>query len=843
MNERSIVTERGRRWAKPVSIALGLALIITLLGGLGVFGPQLPAAQAAVDGTASIGDCVWEDLNVDGLETPGETGINGVIVNLYKDPTNSGVINASNFMSSTTTIAGSSAGATGACATGGYYNFIVDGGEAYIVEIDPSNFAPGGALEDYVHTSEGTIGSNPFPTGVLPLQGAFNDADFGYVLVDARIRITPQTDFNAVNDPHTFDVIVESKVGSGAWTPVSGQAVSVVIRDSDNNVVTPSSNTCTAGTNASGICQVTMNSSTTGVFTANASANVGVTVNLPDGFGGSAPTTINRARDTDPATTTKNGVGGTGPATKTYVDLRISIDPESDINSITDPHTFTILVEQKIGNGAWTPVVGVFPAATVSPTPGSITNNCAATPTNSAGICTVVINSNTEGLFTANASITVSVSGQSITRNTTGDPANIAADGSGPATKEYKAGSIGDFIWWDIDKDGIQDSGEPGIGGVTLHLYNTANCSGNSIATQATNANGGYTFSNLPTGTYCVAVEPNEFVQSGGFGDTLVNWNLSPANVGSNDTIDSDGVSYGTNLVQIRNISIDPVNGPQNDPTNDIGFFKNAGYTVSKTQLTDPTKLGVSVGTVIRFSITIQNTGATHLATIPLEDDYDPLYLGFLDANIGGTNTPPNSTDTTNGLLRWNDLTGSGMLAPGQSIVLEVRFEAVGDTSALAAQSPCTTAGRTCNVATVRDGNGNGPTSDPDGPGGPLPPAEQLPPQSDEDDANILNTTSVGVMGQGASIQSQGVTLRWSVNGEAEVLGFYLHRVLGDGSSLTLNNGQMFDGGQESYSYTDSGMGVGSNADYILEVVNFRGESSIVTLAQVRSIFLPGIAK
>ena len=37
----------------------------------------------------------------------------------------------------------------------------------------------------------------------------------------------------------------------------------------------------------------------------------------------------------------------------------------------------------------------------------------------------------------------------------------------------YQKGSIGDFVWNDLNGNGIQDSGEPGIQGVTLSLTGT----------------------------------------------------------------------------------------------------------------------------------------------------------------------------------------------------------------------------------------------------------------------------------------------------------------------------------------------------------------------------------
>ena len=73
-------------------------------------------------------------------------------------------------------------------------------------------------------------------------------------------------------------------------------------------------------------------------------------------------------------------------------------------------------------------------------------------------------------------------------------------------------GEIGDFVWHDIDLDGIQDPGEPGIDNVRLNLYkdngdgifNTATDS--LVGFQITTAGGKYLFQNLAAADYWVQV-------------------------------------------------------------------------------------------------------------------------------------------------------------------------------------------------------------------------------------------------------------------------------------------------------------------------------------------------
>ena len=73
-------------------------------------------------------------------------------------------------------------------------------------------------------------------------------------------------------------------------------------------------------------------------------------------------------------------------------------------------------------------------------------------------------------------------------------------------------GSIGDQVFYDLDADGVFDSGESGLANVDVKLYQDTNGNGAVdageplLATTTTDANGVYTFNNLPAGTYVVDV-------------------------------------------------------------------------------------------------------------------------------------------------------------------------------------------------------------------------------------------------------------------------------------------------------------------------------------------------
>ncbi len=91
----------------------------------------------------------------------------------------------------------------------------------------------------------------------------------------------------------------------------------------------------------------------------------------------------------------------------------------------------------------------------------------------------------------------------------------------------YRTASLGDRVWLDANRNGIQDVGEAGAAGVTVNLCNAA---GAVVATQTTSANGSYLFSNLVPGSYRV-----QFVAPNGYDLTV-----KDANNNGSDSVDSD---------------------------------------------------------------------------------------------------------------------------------------------------------------------------------------------------------------------------------------------------------------------------------------------------------------
>jgi hypothetical protein len=108
------------------------------------------------------------------------------------------------------------------------------------------------------------------------------------------------------------------------------------------------------------------------------------------------------------------------------------------------------------------------------------------------------------------------------------------------------AGTIGDFVWNDLNRNGIQDSGEPGISGVAVGLTGPS-----GPKTTSTDANGRYQFSGLCKGSYLVIINtPSGLAQTQctAAGSTTAN----DSNCDGNVTLPADNSS---------------------DPTIDFGFY------------------------------------------------------------------------------------------------------------------------------------------------------------------------------------------------------------------------------------------------------------------------------
>ena len=184
--------------------------------------------------------------------------------------------------------------------------------------------------------------------------------------------------------------------------------------------------------------------------------------------------------------------------------------------------------------------------------------------------------------------------GSSTTRSEAGKgtlvtPTAISLTAAAPnATKVdfafVKPASVGDFVWFDANKDGIQDADEAGVPGVTVTLTDGAgnpviDLDGNPVKAVTTDANGMYEFTNLMPNVDRIVANAGEenykvvFTVPAGYSATT-------SNAGDPEK-DSNGADSSVTLAQ-----------GQNDETVDLGLV--ADGTIGDTLFWDVDNSGGS---------------------------------------------------------------------------------------------------------------------------------------------------------------------------------------------------------------------------------------------------------
>lgn len=170
----------------------------------------------------------------------------------------------------------------------------------------------------------------------------------------------------------------------------------------------------------------------------------------------------------------------------------------------------------------------------------------------------------------------------------------------------YQPMSIGNVVWFDTNADGLFNNAEAGIAGVEVYLYREttdAIFNGNETAVQVfdgtayvgfdtTDANGFYLFDNLPAGQYWVHIPNSNFAGAATLfnhtstqPENVVNTAIAPApNSDSNDNgTPNDGtvVTVGVTSELVTLGVLDPVNGSglyipnSSEPFNEINKSNN----------------------------------------------------------------------------------------------------------------------------------------------------------------------------------------------------------------------------------------------------------------------------
>jgi uncharacterized repeat protein (TIGR01451 family) len=268
-------------------------------------------------------------------------------------------------------------------------------------------------------------------------------------------------------------------------------------------------------------------------------------------------------------------------------------------------------------------------------------------------------------------------------------------DHEGKDTVTIKDVAIGDFVWNDVNGNGLQDSGEPGIKGVTLTLTGT-DSSGHSVTdTATTDATGKYLFVEAPSNAagYTVTVDSSNFAAGG----ALFGWTPTPTLVGSDRSIDSN---------KNPTSGIAPPAG-SSDLTNDFGYV-NPDVDLTKVADTHTVDAGAQVG----FTVTLRNEGVSDATGVSYSD---PLPAGLGNDIVWSIDTQTLNGNPTSAFSLDNSIAGSQHLqfSPTTLHVADTYKVHIVGTSTKNDASGSTLTGTVTNDATVSVGNE--PT--PDNPG------------------------------------------------------------------------------------------------------------------------------
>ncbi len=331
------------------------------------------------------------------------------------------------------------------------------------------------------------------------------------------------------------------------------------------------------------------------------------------------------------------------------------------------------------------------------------------------------------------------------------------------ATTTVRSATIEGTVFDDANGNGSQDSGESGVAGAQVCIYSAGSSTALDCAT--TDTAGAYRFEGLMPGAYSVELSswPTGYEPT-----TAATVNLSVAG-GGTGRADFGIAQPDVNISKTFDV---PVGAP----------------------------VKVEVGDRITFTLRIENTGGVPLTVVPLTDVFDPAYLQFVSAS-------PAPDSTSGGTLTWNDLTGSGSLAPGASITVQVVFEATAETSA------------TDNTATVSGAQSQG--------------GQTLPDKSSSVTFSIQAPTAVTMAEILAQFDKSGaVVLTWVTTAEFDNWGFNVYRAeVNDPAQAVRVNEYLIPGrGQAvsgaTYHFVDTNVQPGTRYWYWIEDVDLDGNAS-----------------
>jgi len=674
----------------PIPLTAGAQPFTTTVPGdsnwtidFGFFKPQ-PVVKV------NLGNQVWFDTNDNGMIDAGEVGVPGVTVELYQDTDGSGGFSPGDTLIGSTT--------TG---PGGYYTFTnltPSSGITtnYLVVITGTNFVGTGPL----------AGHRPSDLSIPPSTSAADDSkNHGVALPALGVVASGPIPLTAGTQPFTTTVSGDSNwtIDFGFYSLSLGNQV---WNDANNNGVIDAGETGIPGVKVDLLngANVIVSSTTTGpggyyTFTNLISGTYRVQVTAPAGFVSSSDITTTASPDNN-VDNDDNGIGGAGGVISsnpvTLIPGSLGAANNNSVNNATgttlNPTVdFGLHQLAALGDYVWidrnkngvqdeSPSDGLN-GVTVTLYQNGVALSTTTTANDASGNPGYYLFDNlnpgtysvTFGLPAGYTFTTPNLGGDAA-KDSDANPAtgatgnytlgagerNLTVDaGLVPIPTQPQLAGLGDFVWADLNKNGLQDANEPGIPGVTVTLYNQA---GTVLSTTQTNASGYYSFTGLPPGTYQV-------------GFTLPpGYTFTQQHVGSNPQIDSDAdVTTGrTQTVTLQAGDYNPtLDAGVIVPLAQLGDF--VWKDINKNGIQDSGEPGIPGVTV-----TLRTPGGTLISTTVTDSQGKYLFPNLQPGSYvvcfalppGYVFSPPNQGSDRGADSNADTTTGCAIavtLAPGES--------------------------------------------------------------------------------------------------------------------------------------------------------------------------------
>jgi uncharacterized repeat protein (TIGR01451 family) len=360
--------------------------------------------------------------------------------------------------------------------------------------------------------------------------------------------------------------------------------------------------------------------------------------------------------------------------------IRITQAEGTGTNDVGQSHTFTVTVGVDLGDGQGMRPAANLPAGSVSVTltgsngiPATVTptgGTCIAGGTDGNGQCTITFDSNSAGQVTGNATVTLTASGVTLTRDTDPSTEDISAGpgGSGPVVKTYVDASVS------ITGTGTNEVGQPHTFTVTVlkdsgdgnGLVPAANLPADSVTVTLTGSNGIPT-TVTPTGGTCVAGTTD------GNGQCTITFNSDTAGqVTGNASVTLD--VHGISITRDTDPSTEDVSAGPGGSGPVVKTYVDANITITQAEGTGTNEVGQSH----TFTVTVMQDSGDGNGLVPAANLPEGSVTVTLTDSNGAVHTTPTGTcvaGTTDGNGQCTitfDSNSAGNVTGNASVTLDV---------------------------------------------------------------------------------------------------------------------------------------------------------------------------